>query len=251
MKPDYYPEQEQSEEITLSAKEDIKKMSSELRKVMTEQLRDMTTKYPGRLTYEDVLSRKRKLMTAISCYHIESIQPEDIFSEFVCRIMTPSKKDGLNYLERWDGSSSTPASWLYGALRNLCNTIKTRECTRGGEAVTHASSIRQKFDEEDENGLNTICVSTILVDNGDDDDARFIAEELMKIAAERYSTFSSKSSAGIERSPFIVLKYMLDGYSRSEIAELLEVSTTFIASLIKKILNDPQVRVLQSEYASL
>ena len=240
-----------AQEISQDAKEQINKMSSELRKEMTEQLRNMTTKYPGKLSYEDVYAYKRKLMTAISCYHIESLNAEDIFSEFMLRIMTPSKRDGLTYLERWDGQSSTPATWLYGALRNLCNTIKTRECTRGGEAITHASSIRQTFDKEDENGLNTICVSTILVDNHEDSESKLIADQIIKIAAERYSTFSSRSSSGIERSPFTVIKYMSEGYSRSEIADILEVSTTFIASLIKRLLSDPQIRSLQLEYLSI
>lgn len=189
---------------------------------------------PKTITVKDVLALKQKFITTINSYRIKSYDTQDILQEYYSRIFAISPKDLRNYVQRYDGSS-TIATWLYGPLKNLCYSIKTRENTKGGLAISNAIKITQtKEDDSDEPSLSSSVIPA--VDLSAEDTVE--AAQIMEIIERDYSGFNSKSSTGIERSPAKVIELIMQGYTKAEIAEKMEVSQTFINFLVKKLRKD-------------
>lgn len=198
------------------------------------------------LTYRDLMKLKQKFLTIISRYQITSMSKEDILYEFYYKMLRPSDSDGLNYLERWNGST-TIATWTYRPLKNLCYSIKQKENSKGGMPLTHAASIEESSDREEE-----FDGSTLFLENYNfgqcDLTSNLMVSQLINIAKERFSGFHSSSSKGYPRSPYFVLVATYNGLSKAQIAKILEVSTTFVDSLLKKFLRDDEVQRIKAEY---
>ena len=202
---------------------------------------------PSQLTVEDMLRLKPKFMTIISRYQISSMSVEDVLSEFFVKMLRPSQKDGKNYLQRYDGSTAL-STWFYRPLQNMCNTMKTRENSRGGRAITKAARIEEAPEKEVDFDGTTLYLENFESNGQLDMAAYLMGRQILRIAKDKYSSFSSLSETGIERSIFKMLFFLYNGLNKAQVARVLQVSTTFVDQKIKEFLKDSEVQAIRREY---
>ncbi len=201
-------------------------------------------------TVADMLQLKPKFLTIIRRYQITSFTAEDILGEFFYKMLRVSDKDGKNYLTRYNGTT-TRSTWFYRPLQNLCFTLKTRENSKGGQAVAHALTIQESPERETEFDGTTLYLENFESSNQTDLVSVLMARQLLDIAKDKYSGYHSCSSKGVPRSIFTAVKYLYAGLTKAQIARSLEVSPTFIDSQLKKFMNDKEVLAIKAEYAQL
>ena len=205
--------------------------------------------HPDRpLQVKDMLALKQKFMTIVTRFQIKSLTTEDVLYDFYLKMLRPSEKDGLNYLERYDGSTAL-TTWFYKPLKNMCFSIKQREKSVGGQSINNAASIEEAPEKETEFDGSVLYLENFNAGQPSLE-AVCMANQLLEIARIRYSDHRSTSSKGYPRSPFFVVKCLNNGLSKAQIAKVLECSTTFVESLLKKFLADAEVISIKQEYYS-
>lgn len=198
------------------------------------------------LTVKDMLSLRQKFLTIISRFQITSMTNEDVLYEFYYKMLRQSEKDGLNYLERYNGTTAL-TTWFYKPLQNMCYSLKTRENTVGGLAINSATPLEEAPEKEIDFDGSIIYLENLNVGQTDIA-AQLMAYQLLDIAKNRFAGYCSTSSKGLPRSPYYVVKCLYNGLNKAQTANVLEVSTTFVDSLLKKFLGDPEVVRIKEEY---
>lgn len=195
---------------------------------------------------KDVLHLKQKMLSIITKYSIKSMLPEDILQEYYLRIFRQSDKDGKSYVERYDGSS-TFATWLYKPLQNLCKTIKTRENSDAGKALLEAKVLEEAPEKEDDFNPDTLYLEHFVSSSINLED-ELLATQLLEVAKQNFSSYHSTSPKGMPRSIYAIVLMTAKGFTKAEIARILDVSATFVDSQLKKFLQDKEVLIIKQEY---
>ena len=149
----------------------------------------------------------------------------------------------MSYVERYDGSS-TFATWLYKPLQNLCKTIKTRENSEVGKALIEAKYLEEAQENENVADLDTLYLENFNIDEQSLEDSvsnQILANQLLEIAKRNFSTYHSKSDRGVPRSVYAVVLMTAKGFSKAEIARIMDVSATFVNTQLNKFLQDKEV----------
>lgn len=200
----------------------------------------------GEISIKELLKLKPKFIIIISRFGIRSSRVEDVLQDFFLKILRQSDKDGKSYLERYDGST-TLATYLYKPLQNLCMTLKTRENSRGGMAITTAARLEEAPLREADFDGSVVYLENFMTSGSAIED-ELLAYQLLAIAKERYSNYTSKSEKGLPRSVYMTVLLMYNGLTKAQTARLLNVSSTFVDSQLKKFQNDAEVLKLKKEW---
>lgn len=198
------------------------------------------------LTLKDLMGLKSKFLTIISRYRIVSRAKEDVLYDFYYKMLKPSEVDGKNYLERWNGTTAL-STWFYKPLKNYCYSLKQRELSKGGLSITHAASIVEASEREQEFDGTVLFLENHAVAQPDVSDT-ILVHQLLDLAKAKYSSCHSRSSKGYPRSPYFVVACLYNGLTKAQTSTILEVSTTFVDSLLKKFMRDVEVQQIKQEY---
>lgn len=198
------------------------------------------------LTLKDMMSLKPKFLTIISRYQIASESTEDVLNDFILKMLKPSENDGLNYLQRYNGST-TLSTWFYKPLKNLCYSIKQRENSKGGSAIVHAARVEEASERDEEFDGSALFLENYSFGERDIT-SDLMVSQLIDIAKDKYAGCHSRSTKGYPRSPYFVVCCLYNGLTKAQTSKVLEVSTTFVESLLNKFLKDKQVIQIKEEY---
>jgi len=200
------------------------------------------------VSLEDALKLESKFLTIVRGFFIQSFDPIDVVHEYYLKIVRVSDKDGKTYLERYDGST-THATWLYGPLLNLCRSIKTRENSDAGRKLSSALRIDEVAKSEDQYSSKKYLFldKHVSTNSSEEVEMELILNQLTEIAEAKFSKFSSTNSLGVPRSIYQIFLYLKTGMPKSEIAETLEVSKTFIDKQVKQFLSCAEVQTIYNE----
>ena len=205
-------------------------------------------KQQAEIPLQELIKLKPKFVTIISHFGIRSYTVQDILQDFFLKILRQSERDGLNYLERYDGSS-TLATWLYKPLQNLCKTLKTRENSKRGLAITTAAKIEEAPEREQDFDGSTLYLENFKPSEEADVSDLLLAKQLLDIAKRRYSNYSSQSEKrNLPRSVYVIVQFLYNGLTKAQVARVLEVSSTYVDTQVRRFQNDPEVLKLKEEW---
>ena len=177
-----------------------------------------------------------KLLRKVSKANLKDIlnTPEELVQDIFLQIIRS------DYLSRYDPTYRPFDVYIYAVADNLIRKRGTKEGTKGGKKIVNAARIENSADDG-KIEPNVVYLDYLeLSDNLEAIEDVYYMEQLIRSTKESLKDFKSSSSVEyngeiVPRDPLTVFKYILDGKSVSEIADILQVSKQYIYVLIHKI----------------
>lgn len=223
-------------------------------------------------TVEDLASSEswmKKMRTAIRRYNLPE-DVDDILCDVLC-LMLQRKKEGKNYIERWEPTLGSYSNWIYTFVNNVCRKKYTKSRSRCGTALRTASSIVQGDREESSSGE----INERYLPHSDPKSVDFqmqvrdVIDQLQGQKAHSWVEYSKNgytvcNSKGekefhegevdshlegtvVERNLSTVFSMMVDGMEPKDIAVRMKTSPTFVYSLIRKLRSVQELQSWKSQ----
>ena len=190
-----------------------------------------------------------KILKKVKRYSFKDMlnSPEELVQDVFLQII---KSD---YLARYDPDYRPFEVYIYVLVENLMRKRGVRESTRNGKNIVSALSLEDSVPESGIEPFTAYLEQLDLYDNntGSVED-RLYVEDIIDGTLESLKEFKANSSVVyqgyvVERDPITVFRFILQGKSVSDIAEIMQTSKQFIYFLLRKIRNVNSMQDFYSE----
>lgn len=214
------------------------------------------TSRPAVLTAESVVADFGPwLYKIIRSFHIHDTEDSDLFNEIILAYITPSKKLGTTYLDRYDPSKGAVTTYLYFYASHILKA-QLRHCKKRNRLCAHRDSsegVGTPVEGGKAGRLTEVGEqyrSEILAEGSSKNDAEVFENlehgEILR-ALRSKGSFASRSPSGKPRSSRRVAIAILADKSVSEIAKDLGLSTQTVRDKMHALSNDPTLQAIAED----
>jgi hypothetical protein len=206
---------------------------------------------------------------------------EDLFHDLMVHFLRKND-EGLDYIQRWDPSKGTYATWLYRGVTNyLTKRFHRQHKTQAGAKLTFAASIVMSSGEDDQVGSSEVLERWLPTEHAIDEAPCEMERVLSALEKEAKSGFSwvvyrkdeeglyalvedrrgtkkvhrmtqlpVGAEVGVEysRDETTIFKLMALGLDSGEVAALLRTSTTWLYKQLKIMRKRPVMQEWRASY---